>query len=910
MQRGDDTLPFDEPVEDPRPAANPIEMETVRARAELALFGRAAPPKLGRYHIIDRIAGGGMGVVYSAYDPELDRRVALKVVHPRRTHDGEAQARLVLEARALAKLDHPNVVKVHDVVTNDGSIVIVMELVVGETLAAWADKPHTWRDAVHVYQQAARGLEAAHGVKVVHRDFKPSNAVIGTDGRVRVLDFGLARSAEATGDDARGSGAPVSAGLTATGDVLGTIAYASPEQLRGEPATPASDQFSLCVSLHHAVEGVAPFAAASFEERRKNIEAGAIILGDSARDVPAWLRAVIARGLSPRAADRFPDMAALVHELVRPRGIRRFRTPLLVAGTLGLGVAATLALRGASTDEECDGGRAQLATAWNPSVRANLLKVLDAIGTPYAREIRDRAIGDLDQYASKWSASHLAACRDHRKGATSATLLDRRMTCLDERLADLRAAATVIEQTDRNSLANVMDVVVRVPPVERCSDLERLRLDVEPPEGEILREQVRVVRSKIAKAEALARSGQSEAAREAADDALAAAIQTPYKPVHVEAALAKSRTLMAFGEVQAAMEPLMLARTTALEQAMIPAAVEAGARLVYAESMLEASRTNAQRDAAFLEPLSKRQSCADFARPLLLNNLGVAFLSAGDRAKAFAYFKDARSAFEDATHPDLELTIIDRNLAMLTSDDIQRTEISASVVRRFRDALGAVHPTTLEAIWNAAEYEVDPAKAYELAQTATEALRKFHPTLVHVSALAEAGRAYLASELSDRTRARKDYTLAIARIDESGDSDFVTLRSLVSGELALMEGHPEAARAEFLKVLAARAQSTAWWNRLEVLRAELGLGAAALALGDQPQAIARLEAAINGLPEVIRVNEYLLPRRLLARAERLLAQAHRARHEEARAEAYERDARNFYERGPLGYAWVLKELSL
>ena len=140
MPRGDEsTLPFEEAIDDPRPAANPIEMETVRARAEQALFGRAAPARIGRFHIIDRIAGGGMGVVYSAYDPDLDRRVALKVVHPKRTHDDRAYGRLITEARALAKLDHPNVVKVHDVITHDSTVVIVMELVVGETLAAWGD---------------------------------------------------------------------------------------------------------------------------------------------------------------------------------------------------------------------------------------------------------------------------------------------------------------------------------------------------------------------------------------------------------------------------------------------------------------------------------------------------------------------------------------------------------------------------------------------------------------------------------------------------------------------------------------------------------------------------------------------------------------------------------------------------
>lgn len=909
MRVGDDsTISVDEPVEDPRPAANPLEMETVRARAERALFGQAPPPRLGRYHIIDRIAGGGMGVVYSAYDPELDRRVALKVVHPKRTHDERAHARLVTEARALAKLDHPNVVKVHDVVPNDGSIVIVMELVAGDTLAAWEDTPRTWREAVQVYHQAAQGLRAAHGVGVVHRDFKPSNAIIGPDGRVRVLDFGLARLDDARPDEARSTASTRVASLTETGDVMGTLAYASPEQLRGEPITTASDQFSFCVSLHHAVEGVAPFSGNTIEHRLASIEARAIALGDPARGVPAWLRLVIARGLSPRIDDRFPDMTALVTELVRLRGMRRFRTPLLVTATLGIGVAATLAFAGGTTDDACDGGRSQLAKTWNANVKASLLRALDTVATPYAREIRDRATAGFDRYANAWSAAHLGACRDHRKGATSAALLDRRMTCLDERLSDLRAATSVVLRSDAASLGNVMDVVARMPPVARCSDLERLRSDVELPEGDQLRAQVQLVRGKIAVAEALARAGRSEEARTAADDAVASAKQTPYAPVHVEAALAQSRTLMSFGELEAALQPLALARSAALEHAMIPAAVEAGARLVYVENMLDARRTHIERDAAVFEPLSKARSCAGFARPLLLNNLGVAHLAAGDRERAFAYFQQARAAVRDVANPDLELTVIDRNLAMLTPDDAVRGQLTTNVVDRLRAALGPTHPSTLEALSVAAAYTVDPAQAYALEVAATEAYRSSHPTLVRTAAMTEAWRAFLASELDDRERARADYRTAVARLNESSDADLAIMRSLVVGELALLEDDHAAAELAFSHVRTARSASVAWWERMDLLRAEVGLGAVALAQGEHADAVAHLEIAVAGLPSIIAMNENVFYRRLLARAQVLLARGLRDRGEGTRAGDLERRARAFYEQGPIGYAWRVTTL--
>lgn len=303
-----------------RPPADRLGMETVRARAEKALFGATVPAKLGRFVLLDRRFDGGMGVVHAAYDPGLHRKVALKVLHPRRQWDPRAHARLIAEARALARLDHPNVVTVHDVITQDDQVVIVMEWLEGSTLASWErEQPRTWRDVVAVYAQAGQGLAAAHGVGVVHRDFKPSNVIIGGDGRVRVLDFGLARPAgpsERTTDgefaephDAAAGSDPALSRLTATGDVVGTLAYASPEQLAGDAVTPGSDQFSFGVSLHRALEGVAPFCGGDAGALAASIRSGCIATAGAARAVPSWLRAIIGRPSPPSP----------------PRGFRRWQ---------------------------------------------------------------------------------------------------------------------------------------------------------------------------------------------------------------------------------------------------------------------------------------------------------------------------------------------------------------------------------------------------------------------------------------------------------------------------------------------------------------------------------------------------------------------------------------------------------
>lgn len=312
------------------PAVDRVEQEDVRARAERALFGAAEPARIGRFSLLGPIARGGMGVVYGAYDPKLDRRVALKLLHTDRAGDDGTHQRLLDEAKALAKLDHPHVVPVHDVLELDAQIVIVLELLSGRTLAAWqAEQPRSWSELLAVYAAAGRGLAAAHAHGLVHRDFKPHNAIIGDDGRVRVLDFGLAVAAEVGVSAA----AAREAELSTPGSAAGTLLYMAPEQLDGLPATAHVDQFAFSVSLYRAAFGSAPFSGTSLGELRASIAAGPREpSGRSAGRAPRWLAAVLRRALAAEPAARFPSMTALLAELERPRGWRRWRLPLACRG--------------------------------------------------------------------------------------------------------------------------------------------------------------------------------------------------------------------------------------------------------------------------------------------------------------------------------------------------------------------------------------------------------------------------------------------------------------------------------------------------------------------------------------------------------------------------------------------------
>ena len=348
----------------PRRQTRDIDAELVRARARKRLFGSDVEPvKLGKFHIHERLGRGGMGVVYKAYDIELDRMVALKLLrrdgpggHGDHGTNDSAHQRLRREARALARLSHRNVVPVYDAPEIDGDVVVVMELVVGQTLRQWLGaKQRTWRELLDKYIAAAKGLSAAHRAGIVHRDFKPDNVLIGSDAEVRVADFGLARGTRDTQPPSDGTpphGAessprgPLSldVGLTVTGIVVGTAAYLAPECHALELADATADQFSFCVALYEGLFGTHPFAGDDIGAIIANIQSGAIIPPRSDREAPRWLREVVARGLAKNPKERWPSMAALIAALESDpaRKRRQRRTALLIAAVvttviLGLG---------------------------------------------------------------------------------------------------------------------------------------------------------------------------------------------------------------------------------------------------------------------------------------------------------------------------------------------------------------------------------------------------------------------------------------------------------------------------------------------------------------------------------------------------------------------------------------------
>ena len=316
----------------------------MRAKVLGSLFPKvAAPERFGRYVVLDTLGKGGMGTVLRAFDLELDRPVAIKVLHG---HLGKKHTtRLKREAQAMAKLSHPNVVQVYEVAEVDGQTFVAMELVKGRTPTQWAEQEPRpdWRACVRLFLQLGEGLAVAHSRGLIHRDFKPGNAIVDDEGRARVLDFGLARQDDEETRELsirikraktdRQQTVPPDLSLTKTGAVLGTPGYMPLEQMYGQEADARSDQFSFCVSLYEALYGERPYEGGTLMALMAAMQAGMVRPAPKGTTVPAALRKVLLRGLAVDPAERWPSMHELLFELERLVLPRRWR------GIAGAGVA-------------------------------------------------------------------------------------------------------------------------------------------------------------------------------------------------------------------------------------------------------------------------------------------------------------------------------------------------------------------------------------------------------------------------------------------------------------------------------------------------------------------------------------------------------------------------------------------
>ncbi len=430
---------------------------------------------VGRYTVLERIGAGGMGVVYAAFDPQLDRRIALKVMHPgsNAAFDSGGRTRLLREAQAMAKLSHPNVITVHDVGTYGDRVFVAMEFIEGSTLRDWSMSEWNWPDVVDAFVRAGRGLASAHAAGLVHRDFKPDNVLMGNDGRVLVMDFGLARQAAArTGpvlEQLRDLETPgpipetKDLTLTRTGAMLGTPAYMAPEQARGELVDARCDQFSFCVTLHECLYGVLPFEGSSRRARARNARRGRIRPPPARTSVPRRIRRIVLRGLRPDPESRWPDMNALLSALSAAAESKR----------LGLWFAATAATAAVSMavlaprEDPCEQTRAELDGIWNAQARRDMRSAFESTGLPRAAKIWARTEHSVEGYASQWEDARSDACRDPARDDATRTAQRR---CLHELRAQLEVLADVFTTADEGVVQRAAETVADLRPVSECTN--------------------------------------------------------------------------------------------------------------------------------------------------------------------------------------------------------------------------------------------------------------------------------------------------------------------------------------------------------------------------------------------------------------------------------------------------------
>ena len=370
--------------------------ELLQAQVKAKLFGRDPQVELGRWRLVEKLGSGAMGVVFAAYDPRLEREVAIKVLtHP------DAGDRVLGEARALARLSHPNVVAVHDAGELDGLVYLVMERVPGSSLRTWAPG-RPWREVMRAARDAAQGLAAAHAAGLVHRDIKPDNILVGAD-RARVVDFGLAQ----TGDDGAAAGTPL---------------YMAPEIRAGQAATAASDQYSFGVTMFEALYGTRPTPSAKAP----------------ASAVPTWVHHVVVRMLAPAPDNRFASMREVVRALKRDHRRVRFGALLACTAVVG-GALGAWTMHHPAAGDACADAPAHRAVVWNGSMRAGVKAGL--AGAPWTA----RTLEAFDQASLDWERGYRAVCEATRvHGDQSDALLELRMRCLDRALDRLGALATAL----------------------------------------------------------------------------------------------------------------------------------------------------------------------------------------------------------------------------------------------------------------------------------------------------------------------------------------------------------------------------------------------------------------------------------------------------------------------------------
>ncbi len=582
--------------------------------------------EVGRYLLLDLLGRGAVGQVFRAHDPQLDRTIAVKVLHEQVGSRPEARERFLQEARAMARIDHPNVLRVYDAGVHEGSVFIAMEIVDGPDLAAWLEESRSRDEVLEVFAGAARGLAAAHAAGVVHRDFKPANVLVDAQGQAKVGDFGLAGMAEREEDDERG--API-----------GTPAYMSPEHLRGHGIEPRSDQFSFAVALCEGLYGERPFGGDSLIELATNVLAEEV--SQSMADRHGRLDGLIRRGLRLDPEERFASMDELILELER---IRRPRWPRWVVLVGVVGILVGWLLWGNEDDPPCPSGADRVEDSWNAGTR----RQLQVAGLDYTQahlaEARTKFERDVDEYARRWAMAFDESCATVGPRLERGTSAHRATAqCLDNRLGSFEGMLEHVTATsvDPEVLVGLLGAL---PTLEDCTSGRWVPYPADP---QLAAEVEALLQRRYAiKAARVSQHLDGLSERSEALERDARALEQPFVLAWV--LTERARLLVADGQGEQAAAILDEALRVALEAGHDHLAAEVINHVVLVRMYAEMDWPEARRLFAVAQGLLARSGDDELLMGNLALNMGNILRHSGDPDRALEYDRRAQRHFGEA----------------------------------------------------------------------------------------------------------------------------------------------------------------------------------------------------------------------------------------------------------------------
>lgn len=781
------------------------------------------------YIVLHQLGAGGMGIVYAAYDPNLDRKIALKVLRTAFGDESEpvARARLLGEGRALARLNHRNVVTVYDVGAVGDEVYVAMELIDGHTLKQWREQEsRTWRQTVALFIEIGAGLSAVHQAGLVHRDVKPDNVLIDHEGHARVTDFGLARAhvdapaaLEASERDLiQGPLASGALDLTQTGARLGTPAYMSSEQLQGDAATAKSDQFAYCVALWECLYGIRPFEGHSWMSLMLAINEGDFREhppNTTARPVPTWLRRIVERGLAPNPELRWPSIQALSEALAQGDPGRK-RRRIFAGLALGLvafggtaGVYANAAAQKQNAIAACAQQSAVLDGLWTEQAREGLVAQFLASEVQDAKALADGIVTTLDEFATTWAHDRNEACiAGSVEHVLTPEVAQLRIACLEDRRSMFAMLVQEFSVADDIAVKRAQRSTDGVADLASCRDDDRLESRPAPPSDPKIREQVRVLFAELAATKVHEHLGHYDEGQALADAALTRAMRTGHRPL---IATARYRVAVFFekrGKYDEAVDAWVGSFRDASLGGSDQLAAEAASALAFTEGYQlarhDAGIRWAQLAGIYTERLGITHTLTEATR---LDVLAVMYDMKKDYATSIETHHLAlalRRELQPPQHHSIGYGLA--NLASVLRSDGQVEPAKAALLQAkniFEAAFGPENPTTAHVLHSLGNLYIEELGEYAAGEELldrveaiwTKSLGATHPDVGDLSnAFGEMRRK---QGRFDEAAKRHQRALAIHQKSQKEGHPDIAKSATTLAQVQLLQANPDAAEANF-----------------------------------------------------------------------------------------------------------------